>query len=121
MRQSRFNHARANRRIRALCCFGALAILMCSAGALRAQESKPAQECCLTLLLPFGARAVSLGQTLTARTSVDGVFFNPASLANYGKDELVIHFANTFAGQNFAFSLVKNFGVAGTFGLTGVL
>jgi hypothetical protein len=62
-----------------------------------------------------------MGQALTARTSIDGVFFNPASLATYGKDEFVIHFAHTFVGQNFAFSLVKDFGVAGTFGLTGVL
>src|SRR6185369_9725274 len=89
------------------------------AGELRAQKTT-AQECCLTLLLPYGARAVSLGQTLTARPGVDGLFFNPASLANYGKSEFVIHRAESSQSQNYAFSLVIDKGVAGTFGLTWV-
>ena len=108
--------------MRALRCVLVVAVMTFSAGALRAQESKTAQECCLTLLFPFGERAVSLGQTLTARTSVDGLFFNPASLANYGKTAFVIHHANTSdGGQNNALSVVKDLGVAGTFGLTLVV
>jgi hypothetical protein len=103
----------------ALHCVLVVAAMTFSAGELRAQKST-AQECCLTLLLPYGARAVSLGQTLTARPGVDGLFFNPASLANYGKSEFVIHRAESSQSQNYAFSLVIDKGVAGTFGLTWV-
>ncbi len=62
-----------------------------------------------------------MGQALTARTSADGIFFNPASLGSYGKDEFIIHHADTFQGQNNVLSLVVDAGVAGTFGLTYVL
>ena len=61
---------------------------------------------------------------MTARTSIDGLFFNPASLANFGRDELIVHHANTLQGegQNIALSYVHDVRVwRATFALTGVL
>lgn len=79
------------------------------------------QECCLPLLFPLTARAVSLGQAVTARANPDGLFFNPASLVGKGEDHFLIHHESTFEGQNNAFSVVIDAGVAGAFGLTYVL
>jgi hypothetical protein len=78
-------------------------------------------ECCLELLFPLGARAVSLGQSLTARTSPDGIFYNPASLANTGRDQFLLHHETTFEGQNNAFMVLVDAGLAGAFGLTYAL
>jgi hypothetical protein len=79
------------------------------------------QECCLPLLFPLTARAVSLGQAVTARANPDGVFFNPASIIGKGEDHFQVHHESTFEGQNNAFSLLIDAGVAGAFGLTYVL
>lgn len=95
-------------------------------GRAQAQSSEPkgtvsVQECCLPLLFPFGARAVSLGQALTARASADGLFVNPAAMSGDRKDQFIVHNADTFEGQTNVFSLLIDGGVAGTFGLTYVL
>ncbi len=78
-------------------------------------------ECCLELLFPLGARAVSLGQSLTARPSPDGLFYNPASLAGTGRDQFLVHHEMTFEGQNNAFMILIDAGLAGAFGLTYAL
>ena len=54
-----------------------------------------ASECCLALLFPTGARAVGLGNALTARGGADAVFVNPAGLAALARDEFRIHNAPT--------------------------
>jgi hypothetical protein len=84
-------------------------------------QSVSAYECCASLLQPYGARAVSLGQALTARASVDGLFFNPASLANSGRGQFIAHHATTFESQNNAFTILIDAGLAGSFALTYVL
>ncbi len=100
------------------------------AGAIVVLSSAPAAgqsgrvsstECCLPLLLPVSARSTSLGQSLTARTSVDGLFYNPASLAGIGKDEFLLHHETTFDGQHNAFTVAIDAGLAGSFGLTYLL
>jgi hypothetical protein len=75
----------------------------------------------LPLLFRYSARAVALGETLTALPSVDGLFYNPASLAGTGADQFVVHHQDTFTGQNNAFTVLLDFGLAGAFGLTYVL
>jgi hypothetical protein len=77
-------------------------------------------ECCTESWLPIGARSVSLGQALTARASRDGFFYNPASIAGYGKIELVGHNETGPLSTNSAISLLFDAGLAGTFGLTWV-
>jgi hypothetical protein len=80
-----------------------------------------ASECCLSLLFPLGARSVGLGQALTARTSIDGLFYNPASLANVAEDQFIAHHETTFIGQNNAFTVFVDAGLAGAFGLSYLL
>lgn len=81
-------------------------------------ESAPAVECCLVLLLPVGARAVSLGGTLAARPSLDAVFANPAGLVGVDDDHFVVHHATSVAGQANAFSLLLATDGLGTFGVS---
>src|SRR5688500_9327720 len=123
MRRNRSRRIGAAGALRTLPCAIALVVLAFCTRGLEAQGST-AQECCITLLFPFGARAVSIGQALTARTSIDGVFFNPAALANIGKTfEPIVHYASTLQGdgRNFALTIPKDVGGAGTFALTYVL
>jgi hypothetical protein len=102
--------------------FWTLSVLI--VGVLSAFWAEPASsqtsstECCYQLLFPIGARAVSLGQTLTARSSRDGLFYNPASLAGNGQDVVAIHYEKTLLGANTAFSLLVDAGLAGAFGFT---
>ena len=79
-----------------------------------------ANECCLSLLQPFGARAVSLGQALSARASADGLFYNPASIGN-NRAQFIAHHETTFEGQNNSLTVLINAGLAGSFALTYVL
>src|SRR5688500_16148718 len=79
------------------------------------------QECCLPLLFRYPARAVAMGEALTSQTNPDGLFYNPAALAGNRKDEFLIHHQDTFEGQNNAFTIMIDAGVAGAFGFTYVL
>ena len=97
---------------------GALCLLAAESAA---GQTVSVQECCLPLLVPYTARAVSLGETLTSRRSTDGLFYNPASLLGNGRNQFIIHHQETFEGQNNAFTILVNAGIAGAFGLTYVL
>lgn len=74
-------------------------------------------ECCLVLLLPVGANSISLGRTLTSRTSHDGAFGNPAGLAGLESSRFVIH-RTALAGDATAFSLILPSPGLGTAGLS---
>lgn len=74
-------------------------------------------ECCLVLLLPVGANSVALGGALTARTSQDGAFANPAGLAGLRQSHLMVH-RTTLAGDATAFSLLLTPRLLGTLGLS---
>jgi hypothetical protein len=87
---------------------------------LAAQEDPvPASECCLPMLFPIGARPVSMGQALAARAGRDGVFINPAGLADVDVSEVVVH-RSTMAedAQLTTFGLIVHSSVAGVFALT---
>lgn len=81
-------------------------------------EIAPAAECCLVLLLPVGARAVSLGGALAARPSLDAVFANPAGLAGLAGNHFVVHHATGVPEQANAFSVLFTPSRLGTFGLS---
>jgi hypothetical protein len=73
-----------------------------------------ADECCLTLLLPVGARALALGGALTARRAPDGIFVNPASVANLPSAEVRIHSAKTEIERSTAITALFGISDAGT-------
>lgn len=95
----------------------ALALTAESRSVAAQEDAVPATECCLALLFPIGARALSLGNALTARGSPAGLFVNPASLAQ-ADDQFVVHNASTSLEDSNTFSLVIDAGLVGTFGLS---
>jgi len=113
-------HARARRALRAV---PFAAVLLCHAAVATAQDPPDddrvgAAECCLPLLFPVGARAVGLGNALTARGGPDALFVNPAGLAALARDEFRIHNAATDVETSNAFSLAFRIRSAGSFALT---
>jgi hypothetical protein len=77
-----------------------------------------ASECCLALLLPVGARAVALGNALTARPGADALLLNPAGLGAVVRDEFRIHNAPTDVETSNTFSIAVRIGGAGVAALT---
>jgi hypothetical protein len=77
-----------------------------------------AEECCLHLLFHVGARAVALGNALTARSGADALFVNPAGLAALGTDEFRVHSSQTEIETATAFTLAFRIRGAGTVGVT---
>jgi hypothetical protein len=75
------------------------------AGGASAQVS--GSEGSLFLLLPTGAQAVGMGQSMVAaRPGSEGIWWNPASIAGDQKRELAIHHSKTIAGPADALSFV---------------
>lgn len=61
----------------------------------------------LFLLLPVGARAVGMGETVVAqRGGSDALWWNPAAIADTGEHEAAIHHSQTAPGQGNALALV---------------
>jgi hypothetical protein len=56
------------------------------------------------LLLPVGARAVSLGRAMTAFGGAEGAFWNPAALTDAGRSQLVVSRGDQIAGTATAIS-----------------
>ncbi len=76
------------------------------AGDSRAQ-SPTGSEGALFLLLPTGAQAVGMGQAMVAgKPGSEGIWWNPASIAEQDKKELAIHHSKTIAGVGDALSFV---------------
>lgn len=76
-----------------------------------------ATECCLVLLLPVGARAVSLGRALTATSTPDAAFSNPAGLAGLEGRHFILHHT-TLAGQSTALTFLVSPERVGTIGFS---
>jgi hypothetical protein len=93
-------------------------ILAALAGGPAAGQSVSARECCLSLLAPIGARALSLGSAINARPAPDGLFANPALLAEVDEDEFLVHNANSALDKSNTFSLVVHTRGVGTFALS---
>jgi hypothetical protein len=76
------------------------------AGTLRAQ-TPAGSEGSLFLLLPTGAQAVGMGQAMVAgKPGSEGIWWNPASIAEQDQKELAIHHSKTVAGVGDALSFV---------------
>lgn len=99
--------------------FAGLAVLVQAVPA-RAQAggAVPPTECCKPLLVPLGGRATALGNALSARSSVDAVYINPAGLAGLRDDQFVVQRATTFAGEFTGLSVFFARPGIGTLGIT---
>jgi hypothetical protein len=93
------------------------AVLALGAQPLRAQETQ-ASECCILLLPPAGARALSLGNALTARNLPDGLWVNPASIASLRQSELRVHTERSEFVNKTAMTLAFGIGHAGVAGIS---
>jgi hypothetical protein len=91
---------------------GLSAILAASAWA----QGPTGSEGSLFLLLPTGAQAVGMGQAMVAaKPGSEGIWWNPASIADQDKRELAIHHSKTIAGVGDALSFVlptRSYGTA---------
>jgi hypothetical protein len=74
----------------------------------RAEAQQPTgSEGSLFLLLPTGAQAVGMGQAMVAgKPGSEGIWWNPASIAEQDSRELAIHHSKTVAGVGDALSFV---------------
>ena len=59
-------------------------------------------EGALFLLLPVGAKAVSLGRAMTAMDGIESVFWNPAGLAAVSQNQIVLFRGDNVAGTGTA-------------------
>jgi len=98
-----------------------LALVVCAvvfaAAPLRAQEEAP--EGGIFLLLPIGAKAISLGRAMTAQPGGESVFWNPAGLGEVPQGQLLLY-RGDYVGDlrgTAASGLLSRAGV-GTIGLT---
>ncbi|MEX2466544.1 MAG: PorV/PorQ family protein [Gemmatimonadota bacterium] len=78
-------------------------------------------EGALFLLLPVGARAVSLGRVVTALESPEAAFWNPAGLAGVDENQVVLFRGDHVAGTATALSGVWASSNAGTLGASYLL
>jgi hypothetical protein len=63
-------------------------------------------EGALTILLPVGARGISLGRAMTARRGSEAVFWNPAGIARMESGQFTVFRGDHLAGEATAFSLL---------------
>jgi hypothetical protein len=96
----------------------ALVLLPLLATPVVAQDGDPSastgSEGALFLLLPVGARAVSLGRVVTALESPEAAFWNPAGLAGVDESQAVLFRGDHVAGTATALSAVWTPSGAGT-------
>src|SRR3954468_4049756 len=72
-----------------------------------AAQSPTGSESSLFLLLPTGAQAVGMGQTMVAsKPGSEGIWWNPASIGSQKEEELAIHHSKTIAGVGDALTFV---------------
>src|SRR5881392_2583914 len=82
----------------------ALASIAAAAGEAQAPSGS---EGSLFLLLPTGAQAVGMGQSMVAiKPGSEGIWWNPASIGDQTQKELAIHHSKTIAGVGDALSFV---------------
>lgn len=88
---------------------------------LLAYSPAHAQSGALFLLVPFGARAVGLGDAVSADTTLgaEGVWWNAASLARMASKEIAFHHSQTFLANSEMLTVIVPSRVIGTIGLAG--
>jgi hypothetical protein len=89
--------------------WGWLALTGAGLGTLPAPTHAPtalAKACCVSLLDPTGARALSLGDAVTARPAADALFANPSLLGPLVDDQFLVHNASTSIADLNTFTLL---------------
>lgn len=100
------------------------ASLIAAPGGMSAQEigdETGAGEGALFLLLPVGAQGVGLGRAMTALTSEEAAFWNPAGLAQQRRRTVMIYRGNQLAGDATALSVLLPWDRVGTFAASYLL
>lgn len=96
----------------------AIAMALCSLAGGRSAEAQAGAEG-IFVLLPVGARAVGMGETMVAqRGGSDQLWWNPSAIADTGEREIALHHSNTAAGQGNSLALVLPARHAGVLGLS---
>ncbi len=75
-------------------------------------------EGALFLLLPVGAHGVSMGRAMTALSSQESAFWNPAGLAGMKESRIMVYRGDHLAGEATAISLLLNSDPVGTLGIS---
>jgi hypothetical protein len=88
------------------------------APALQQGEQRATNEGALFLLLPSGAQGVGLGRAMTAMSSSESAFWNPAGLARLSKSRVTVFRGEHLAGEATGFSAVHVRPGLGTFGIS---
>ena len=99
----------------------ALSLTLCLASPIAAQddgEGASSTEGALFLLLPVGAKAVSLGRAVTPLDGPESVFWNPAGLAAVDESQVVLLRGDPLAGTSTAFSAIWARPSVGTLGVS---
>ena len=93
----------------------ALGLLGSSAQAVAAQTGA------LFLLVPFGARAVAVGEAVSADTTLgsEGLWWNAAALSRLPQREAAIHFSKTQLANSLMFAFAVPSRVFGTLAIGG--
>lgn len=95
----------------------ATAALSIAPPSVRAQTGGgDAQEGALFLLLPTGAHGVAMGRAMTAMPTHEGVFWNPAGVAEMTRSRLLLTKSEHLAGDAFTVSLLFTDPPVGTLG-----
>ena len=99
----------------------ALSLTLCLVSPMAAQdenEDPGSTEGALFLLLPVGAKAVSLGRAVTPLDGPESAFWNPAGLAAVKENQVVLLRGDPLAGTSTAFSALWTRPGIGTLGLS---
>lgn len=99
----------------------AAAVLLGEPVAAQSESPGTSGEGAPFLLLPVGARAVSLGRAMTAVEGAEGAFWNPAGLTGAGRSQLVIFRGDQIAGTATALSALWARPGVGTLGASYLL
>ncbi len=109
---------------------GCLALLLLMVGGARAQgHSEEAAEAvesggdsssegALFLLLPVGAQGVAMGRAMSALSTQEAAFWNPAGLADLGQGRVFIYRGDQLAGESTVLSVLLSQESIGTVGLS---
>src|SRR5512134_1076141 len=79
----------------------------------KAMAQTTSAECCLELLFRIGARALGLGDAITARGDAASLFINPALIADLDSDQFLVHSSNSSVDDSNTFSLLIRSDVIG--------
>src|SRR5215208_4417126 len=93
--------------------------LVCGVTQSATAQGAPAEEGALFLLVPVGARAIGMGQAVTAEEDgSEAVWWNPAGLARLEKREAAIHHQRGLGYTADAVSLIVPSSLLGVIGLS---